>query len=137
MAKDAGKTVQILADLRERILEKFSIDEITVLYDLLSGGPRGIHPLYTAFRLVQDKEYLEGMLKKKSLNKLEIIDLFYHLIAVEAMLSIFEGFACSWTDGAELLQSVGGSIQEWIMKEGGWPFSDFFPNPYGRKGGSL
>jgi hypothetical protein len=133
MTRDADKAVQALADLREKIREKFSIDEIDILYQTLSQGPLSVHPLYASLRCVQDKEYLERLLKKKRLNQLEILDLFFHLIATEAMLSIFEGSACFWTDGAELLQLTGQRIQEWIQDGGGWPFSDFFPSPYGRK----
>jgi hypothetical protein len=101
-------------------MKKLSPEDMEVLQKRLMVGPKENPPVYSAFRCFQGSEYLETLLKKRTLNEVDRIDLLFHLTVLQTIVFVFEGASGLWTDGMELFDLCGGKLARW-MEQAQWP----------------
>ncbi|MDR0878957.1 MAG: hypothetical protein LBN21_12990 [Treponema sp.] len=127
MTIEVDKALRMLSALRDRVLEKYTAEDREALQRRLIIKPVEQPPVYSAFRSFEDVASLEALLKKPTLTKLDQHDLLFYLTTLQAVLYIFEGAACQWNSGEELLDLCGKKLNHWMQNEPGWPFPDHAP----------
>ena len=133
MSREIDKSLQQLAEIRERILEKFSVEEVEKLREEFD---KGCPPLYSAIHSFDDFAYIESVLKKKEVDRYDRTGLYLGLLVLQMTIAVLEGASYHWTNGGELFDLCGRRLSDWLDRECGWPFLDV-PTPFDQKPSSA